>query len=91
MTEERTTPLRERMIEDMRIRGMGDKVQKAQMRAIKDVAVSGERPSVREASAPLWSQSSVETSAAIRPPHSAISVHLGSAVQPDSVSGTLAT
>ena len=28
MTEERTTPLRERMIEDMRIRGMGDKAQK---------------------------------------------------------------
>jgi len=27
MTEERTTPLRERMIEDMRIRGMGDKAQ----------------------------------------------------------------
>jgi len=25
MTEERTTPQRERMIEDMRIRGMGDK------------------------------------------------------------------
>jgi len=24
MTEERTTPLRERMIEDMRIRGLGD-------------------------------------------------------------------
>jgi hypothetical protein len=24
MTEERTTPLRERMIEDMRIRGMGE-------------------------------------------------------------------
>ncbi len=35
MKEERTTPLRERMIEDMRIRGMGDK---AHIRAIKDFA-----------------------------------------------------
>lgn len=38
MTEERTTPLRQRMIEDMRIRGMGDKAQKAHIRAIKDFA-----------------------------------------------------
>ncbi|MEL7446679.1 MAG: site-specific integrase [Pseudomonadota bacterium] len=38
MTEERTTPLRERMIEDMRIHGMGDKAQKAHIRAIKDFA-----------------------------------------------------
>ncbi|MEM7523416.1 MAG: phage integrase N-terminal SAM-like domain-containing protein [Pseudomonadota bacterium] len=38
MTEERTTPLRERMIEDMRIRGMGDKAQKARSCAIKDFA-----------------------------------------------------
>lgn len=38
MTEERTTPLRERMIEDMRIRGMGDKAQKAHIRAIRDFA-----------------------------------------------------
>lgn len=29
MKEERTTPLRARMIEDMRIRGMGDKAQEA--------------------------------------------------------------
>ena len=36
--EERTTPLRMRMIEDMRIRGMGDKAQKAHIRAIKDFA-----------------------------------------------------
>ena len=36
--EERTTPLRVRMIEDMRIRGMGDKAQKAHIRAIKDFA-----------------------------------------------------
>ena len=27
MTNEKMTPLRERMIEDMRIRGMGDKVR----------------------------------------------------------------
>ncbi len=38
MTEERTTPLRERMIEDMRIRGLGEKAQKAHIRAIKDFA-----------------------------------------------------
>ncbi len=38
MKEERTTPLRKRMIEDMRIRGMGDKAQKAHIRAIKDFA-----------------------------------------------------
>ncbi|MER9580722.1 phage integrase N-terminal SAM-like domain-containing protein [Mesorhizobium sp. M0276] len=38
MTKERTTPLRERMIEDMRIRGMGDKAQQAHIRAIKDFA-----------------------------------------------------
>ncbi|UCI20925.1 hypothetical protein FJ970_08215 [Mesorhizobium sp. B2-1-8] len=38
MTEEKTAPLRERMIEDMRIRGMGDKVRQAHIRAIKDFA-----------------------------------------------------
>ncbi len=38
MTEKRTTPLRERMIEDMRIRGMGDKAQKAHIRAVKHFA-----------------------------------------------------
>lgn len=38
MTEERTTPLRERMIEDMRIRGMGESAQKAHIRAIKNFA-----------------------------------------------------
>ena len=38
MTKERTTPLRERMIEDMRIRGLGDKAQKAHIRAVKDFA-----------------------------------------------------
>ncbi|YCI06056.1 site-specific integrase (plasmid) [Ensifer sp. D2-11] len=38
MTEEKTTPLRERMIEDMRIRGIGDKAQKGHIRAIKDFA-----------------------------------------------------
>lgn len=31
MTEERICPLRERMIEDMRIRGMGEKAQKSHM------------------------------------------------------------
>ena len=38
MTQEKTTPLRERMIEDMRIHGMGDKARKAHIRAIKDFA-----------------------------------------------------
>lgn len=38
MKEERPTPLRERMIEGMRIRGMGDKAQQAHIRAIKDFA-----------------------------------------------------
>ena len=36
MTEERTTPLRQRMFDDMRIRGMCDKAQKSHIRAIKD-------------------------------------------------------
>ena len=38
MTNEKMTPLRERMMEDMRIRGMGDKAQKSHIRAIKDFA-----------------------------------------------------
>ncbi|MEY9200154.1 hypothetical protein ABIA16_005333 [Sinorhizobium fredii] len=38
MTEDRTSPLRERMIEDIRIRGLGDKAQQAHNRAIKNVA-----------------------------------------------------
>jgi len=38
MTEERTTPLRQRMVEDMRIRGMGEKAQRSHIRAIKDFA-----------------------------------------------------
>ena len=38
ITEERTTPLRKRMIEDIRIREMGEKAQRAHIRAIKDFA-----------------------------------------------------
>jgi len=38
MTEERITPLRQRMIEDMHIRGLGEKAQKAHIRAVKDFA-----------------------------------------------------
>ena len=38
MTDDKITPLRERMMEDMRIRGMGDKAQKSHIRAIKDFA-----------------------------------------------------
>jgi site-specific recombinase XerD len=38
MTHEKMTPLRERMMEDMRIHGMGDKAQKAHIRAIKHFA-----------------------------------------------------
>ena len=38
MREEKTTALRQRMIEDMRIRGMGEKAQQAHIRAVKDFA-----------------------------------------------------
>jgi len=38
MTQERVSPLRLRMMEDMRIRGMGDKAQKSHIRALKDFA-----------------------------------------------------
>ncbi|SFU33453.1 Phage integrase, N-terminal SAM-like domain [Aliiroseovarius crassostreae] len=38
MVSERTTPLRERMIEDMRIRGLGPQSQRAHIRAVKDFA-----------------------------------------------------
>ena len=38
MTQEKMSPLCARMIEDMRIRGMGDKAQQAHIRAIKDFA-----------------------------------------------------
>ena len=38
MTEERVTPLRARMIEDMNIRGLGDKTQKAHIRNVKHFA-----------------------------------------------------
>ena len=36
MTDEKMSPLRTRMMKDMRIRGMGDKDQKLHIRAIKD-------------------------------------------------------
>ena len=39
MTEEKMSPLRKRMIEDMRIRGMSDKRQKSHIRSIKDFAI----------------------------------------------------
>jgi integrase/recombinase XerD len=47
--EDRTTPLRERMIEDMRIRGMGEKTEKAHIRGVKDLAAfsSGDRRTPR--------------------------------------------
>lgn len=38
MGEERISPLRQRMIEDMRIKGLGEKSQKAHIRALKDFA-----------------------------------------------------
>ena len=38
MGEERISPLRQRMIEDMRIRGRGEKAQAAHIRAIRDFA-----------------------------------------------------
>ena len=39
MVSERTTPLRERMIEDMRIRGLGHQSQRSHIRAVKDFAL----------------------------------------------------
>lgn len=39
MKDEKTTPLRQRMIEDMRIRGMAEKTQAAHIRAVKDFAI----------------------------------------------------
>jgi site-specific recombinase XerD len=38
MKEEKTTPLRQRMIEDMRIRGMGESAQRGHIRSIKEFA-----------------------------------------------------
>jgi len=38
MVDQKTSPLRERMLEDMRIRGIGEKGQKAHIRAVKDFA-----------------------------------------------------
>ncbi len=38
MTSEKISPLRQRMMEDMRIRGMGEKAQKGHIRTIKDFA-----------------------------------------------------
>ena len=38
MTQEKMSPLRARMIEDMRIRGMAETSQKAHIRALKDFA-----------------------------------------------------
>lgn len=39
MKEEKTTPLRQRMIDDMRIRGMAEKTQAAHIRAVKNFAI----------------------------------------------------
>ena len=39
MKDERPPPLRQRMIEDMRIRGMAEKTQAAHIRAVRDVAL----------------------------------------------------
>jgi len=38
MTSEKVSPLRARMIDDMRLKGMGDKAQKSHIRAIKHFA-----------------------------------------------------
>jgi len=38
MKEEKTTPLRQRMIEDMHIRGLAEKTQKAHIRNVKHFA-----------------------------------------------------
>lgn len=39
MKEEKTTPLRQRMIEDMRVLGMVEKTQALHIRAVKDFAL----------------------------------------------------
>ncbi len=44
MKEEKTTPLRQRMIEDMHIRGLGEKTQKAHIRNVKHFAAFLRRP-----------------------------------------------
>ncbi len=44
MTEERVTPLRQRMIEDMNIRGLAEKTQKAHIRNVKHFAAFLGRP-----------------------------------------------
>ena len=44
MTEQKTTALRQRMIEDMNIRGLGDKTQKAHIRNVKHFAAFLGRP-----------------------------------------------
>lgn len=44
MKEEKTTPLRQRMIEDMHIRGLGEKTQKAHIRNVKHFAAFLGRP-----------------------------------------------
>ncbi len=45
MTQEKMSPLRARMIEDMRIRGMAETSQKAHIRALKDfTAFPGRSP-----------------------------------------------
>lgn len=44
MREEKTSPLRQRMIEDMHIRGLGEKTQKAHIRNVKHFAAFLGRP-----------------------------------------------
>lgn len=44
MREEKTSPLRQRMIEDMHIRGLGEKTQKAHIRNVKHLAAFLGRP-----------------------------------------------
>ena len=44
MTQEKTTPLRQRMIEDMRIRGLCEKTQQGHIRCIKHFAAFLKRP-----------------------------------------------
>jgi hypothetical protein len=50
MTEERISPLRQRMMEDMRIRGMGDKAQKSHMRR----GMGGQSHRQSRISRPFW-------------------------------------
>jgi hypothetical protein len=67
MMEERTTPLRKRMIDDMRIRRMGEKAQQAHIRAVKDFAAFLSRSPDTATSEELHSYQKHMTDAGVTP------------------------